>query len=261
MEVIIKNDHDEGGQLAARIVARFIRNKPQLVLGLATGSSPLGLYRELVRMHRDEDLSFCGVTTFNLDEYVGIPAVHPASYRSCMEESLFKHVDLGPGSTHLPDGNATDVPAACADYERRIRNAGGIDLQVLGIGMDGHLAFNEPSSSFRSRTRLKTLSGVTRKANAAAFGGPDNVPHHVITMGLGTIMEARCCLLLGFGRAKAPAVRDMIEGPVSASCPASLLQFHEHAIVIIDEGAASLLSRKQYYTDVYHGKPAWQRWE
>ncbi|MFZ2959610.1 MAG: glucosamine-6-phosphate deaminase [Candidatus Ozemobacteraceae bacterium] len=261
MEVIIKGDQEEGCKFGAKIVARFIRAKEKPVLGLATGSTPLPMYRELIRMHREEQLSFRSTTTFNLDEYVGLPAGHPASFRTCMEEHLFKHVDLDPGATHLPDGNAADVPGSCEDYERLIKKAGGIDIQILGLGGDGHLAFNEPSSSLRSRTRLKTLTSHTRHANAAAFGGPDKVPHHVLTMGLETIMEARTCILLAFGANKAGAVRDMVEGPVSASCPGSVLQFHEHAIVILDAESAALLTRRQYYHEVYNGKPAWQRWE
>ncbi|HNV72422.1 MAG TPA: glucosamine-6-phosphate deaminase, partial [Candidatus Ozemobacteraceae bacterium] len=214
MEVIVKPTQEAACKLAARIVARFMRQKPNLVLGCATGSSPLPLYAELVRMHREEQLSFRSVTSFNLDEYVGLDPRHPASFRACMEEHLFRHVDFAPGATHLPDGCATDLAAACESYEQAIRRAGGIDLQILGIGGDGHLAFNEPTSSLRSRTRLKTLTAHTRQANASAFGSPDKVPGHVLTMGLGTIMEARCCLLLGFGASKAAAIRDMIEGPV-----------------------------------------------
>ncbi len=262
MEVIIKPTQDEACRLGARLIARIIRTRPAPVLGLATGSSPLPLYRELVRMHREEGLSFRDVTTFNLDEYVGLDPAHPGSFRSVMEEHLFRHIDLPRERAHLPDGMTTDVPDHCAEYERRIAAAGGIDLQLLGIGSDGHLAFNEPGSSFRSRTRIKTLWTETRRANAAPFGGdPAKVPHHCLTMGLGTIMEARLCLLLGFGRGKAQAVRDMVEGPVTASCPASILQFHEHAIAIVDEDAAALLQHRDYYREVYENKPPWQRWE
>ncbi len=261
MEVIIKATQEEACRLGARIVAEVVRTRPHPVLGLATGSSPLPLYRELVRLHREEGLSFAHATTFNLDEYVGLDPAHPGSFRTCMEENLFRHIDLPRDRAHLPDGLAKDIPAHCAEYERMIAAAGGIDLQLLGIGSDGHLAFNEPSSSFRSRTRIKTLWTETRRANAGPFGSPEQVPHHCLTMGLGTIMEARRCLLLGFGRGKAQAIRDMVEGPVTASCPASLLQFHEHTIVLVDEEAGSLLQHRDYYREVYAGKPDWQRWE
>ncbi|HOT30289.1 MAG TPA: glucosamine-6-phosphate deaminase [Candidatus Ozemobacteraceae bacterium] len=260
MEIIIQKNRLDACRIGARIIARLLREKEKPVLGLATGGTPLPLYQELVRMHRDEGLSFGHVVSFNLDEYVGLDPKHPASFRACMEEHLFRHVDFAPGATHLPDGLAKDIPASCAAYEQAIRDAGGIDVQVLGIGSDGHLAFNEPTSSLRSRTRLKTLDEETRHANAAPFGGPDKVPHHVLTMGLGTIMDARCCLLLAFGASKAPAVRDMVEGPVSAWCPGSVLQFHEKAIVLLDEEAAGLLKRRQYYLDVYAGKPGWQQY-
>ncbi len=261
MEVIIKSDKIEASKLGAKIIARLIREKPKAVLGLATGSTPLALYKELVRMHRDDSLSFKSVTTFNLDEYVGLDPSHPCSFYSEMHKNLFCHLDLAKGATHLPDGMTDDLPASCANYEAAIKSAGGIDLQLLGIGHDGHLAFNEPGSSLASRTRLKTLSQKTIKANSRFFGSENKVPRHVVTMGLSTIMEAKQCVLLAFGKDKAEAVHEMIEGAVSASCPASILQFHEKAIVLLDPEAASKLKRKQYYLDVYAGKPAWQIWE
>lgn len=261
MEVIIKSDKIEASKLGAKIIARLIRDKAKAVLGLATGSTPLALYQELVRMHREESLSFKNVTTFNLDEYVGLDPEHPCSFYSEMHKNLFCHIDLAKGASHLPDGMAKDLPASCAAYEAAIKVAGGIDLQLLGIGHDGHLAFNEPGSSLASRTRLKTLSQKTIKANSRFFGSEDKVPRHVVTMGLGTIMEAKQCVLLAFGKDKAEAVHEMIEGPVSASCPGSILQFHEKAIVLLDPEAAGKLKRKQYYLDVYAGKPAWQLWD
>lgn len=260
MEVIIRETAEEACLLGARVIARLVQEiEGRAVLGLATGSSPVPLYRELVRMHREEGLSFKSARSFNLDEYVGLSPEHPASFAAFMREHLFQHVDFPPGAALLPDGLANDIPAHCAAYEKAIKEAGGIDLQLLGIGLDGHLAFNEPSSSLRSRTRLKTLSPETRKANAGPFGGMNHVPQHVLTMGLGTIMEARCCLLLALGPAKAAAVRDMIEGPVTAACPASLLQFHERAIILLDRGAAALLAHRHYYQDIEAGKPDWQR--
>lgn len=259
MEVIIKPSKESACELGAKIIARLMREKKgKVILGLATGSTPLLLYRELVRMHQEEGLSFKKAKTFNLDEYVGLSPSHPASYNTYMRENLFRHIDISPKAIHIPDGTAKDIPGSCEQYEKDMKKAGGIDLQILGIGHDGHLAFNEPSSSLTSRTRIKTLTKVTRRANAGPFGGEKLVPNHVITMGLGNIMEARICLLLAFGKDKAEAVKAMVEGPVSASCPGSILQFHQHAIVMIDEGAASLLARKEYYLEVYAGKPEWQ---
>jgi glucosamine-6-phosphate deaminase len=261
MEVIIKKDKQQAGILGAKIIADVIRKKPDAVIGLATGSTPLKLYEELVKMHNEEGLSFSRVTSFNLDEYVGLGAEHSCSFKSEMYKNLFDKIDIGPHAINIPDGHATDIPSMCAQYEESITMAGGIDIQLLGIGHDGHLGFNEPGSSLSSKTRLKTLSRQTLEANSRFFGSIDKVPRHVVTMGLGTIMKARTCLLLAFGEGKAEAVYQMVEGAVSASWPATILQHHERTIVVLDEAAASKLKRKQYYLDVYAGKPAWQRWE
>lgn len=261
MEVIIQESAEQACKLGAALVARLVRSRAHAVIGFATGSTPLPMYRDLVRRHQEDGLSFAGVTSFNLDEYVGLDPQHPASFTAFMKENVFRGLDFSPGSTHIPDGQAVDLAVECAEYERKIVAAGGIDLQILGIGEDGHLAFNEPSSSLASRTRLKTLTAVTRKANAGPFGGEENVPRHVLTMGLGTIMAARMCLMLAFGGKKADAVRQAVEGPVSAACPASILQFHEKAVVLLDREAAAGLSRGAYYQEVFAGKPAWQRWD
>lgn len=258
MEVIIKSDRNQASILGAKIIARLIRRKPNAVLGLATGSTPLKLYEELIRMHEEENLSFADVSTFNLDEYIGLAPDNRCSFSSEMHNNLFNKVNLKPGASRLPDGMSSDIPASCQEYEEAIKAAGGIDLQLLGIGVDGHLAFNEPGSSFMSRTRIKTLTHKTIEANARHFGCKDLVPRHVMTMGLGTIFEAKSCLLLAFGKEKADAIYEMIEGPVAASCPATLLQFHQKAIVILDEEAAERLKRKSHYKEVYAGKPAWQ---
>jgi glucosamine-6-phosphate deaminase len=175
-----------------------------------------------------------------------------------MEENFFSHVNLVRKNVHIPDGMVADVPAHCAEYERAIRKAGGIDLQILGLGSDGHLGFNEPGSSLASRTRIKTLTERTRSDNARFFTDAQEVPHHVITMGLGTIMESRMCLLLAFGKAKAEAVAASVEGPVTASVPGSLLQFHPQAKVLLDAESASSLTRAEYYQGVYQNKPPWQ---
>ena len=258
MEVIILPTAAEASEVAARLVARQVREKPSSVLGLATGSTPCKLYQLLARMHREDGLDFSKATTFNLDEYVNLDPTHPASYHQFMEENFFSHVNLRRESVHIPDGMVADVPAHCADYERAICKAGGIDLQILGLGSDGHLGFNEPGSSLASRTRIKTLTERTRSDNARFFTGAQEVPHHVITMGLGTIMESRMCLLLAFGKAKAEAVAASVEGPVTASVPGSLLQFHPQAKVLLDAESASSLTRAEYYQGVYQNKPSWQ---
>lgn len=261
MELIIKSDKQQACILGAKIIAGVMRKKTSAVLGLATGSTPLKVYSELVRMHQEEGLSFKQTTSFNLDEYIGLPSDHPCSFRNEMHKNLFDKIDIPPESINLPDGSAKDIPVMCAAYDEKIKSVGGIDLQLLGIGHDGHLAFNEPGSSLNSRTRLKTLSQETLEANSRFFGSIDKVPRHCVTMGLGSIMEANICLVLAFGKDKAEAVFQMVEGAVSATWPASVLQFHQHAIVLVDEEAASGLKRKQYYKDVYAGKPDWQMYE
>lgn len=261
MEVIIKEGKEAASILGAKIIANVIKRKPTAVIGLATGSTPLGIYEELVRMHRDEGLSFAKVTTFNLDEYVGLGKEHPCSFISEMHRNLFSKIDIRQDAINIPDGHAENILEMCNAYEKKILKAGGIDIQLLGIGQDGHLGFNEPGSSLSSRTRLKTLSRETRIANARYFKSSDQVPRHVVTMGLGTIMDAKTCLLLAFGEEKAEAVYQMVEGAVSASWPCTILQHHPKVIVILDEAAASRLKRRQYYKEVYAAKPTWQRWE
>jgi glucosamine-6-phosphate deaminase len=259
MEIIISADPASASGEAARFLAAVIRKKPGVVLGLATGSTPVALYRELIRMHREEALDFSGCTSFNLDEYVGLGADHPASYRRFMQENLFSSINLPAGRIHIPDGLTPDIPAHCAAYEKSIADAGGIDVQVLGIGSDGHVGFNEPTSSLASRTRIKTLTGRTRSDNAHFFESEDDVPHHVITMGIGTIMEARAVLLLAFGENKAQAVAGAVEGPITASNPASILQMHPTAKLYLDEKSATKLERRDYYRWVFDHKPDWQR--
>ncbi len=259
MEVIIKPDADAVSKTAARYFEAQLARQPASVFGLATGSTPVGLYRELVGLFQARLVDFSRATTFNLDEYVGLSPDHAGSYHSYMREHLFAHLNLPEGSTHLPDGMAADVPAHCAAYESAIRQAGGIDLQLLGLGSDGHIGFNEPSSSLRSRTRIKSITPRTIADNARFFGSEDAVPRHVITIGVGTIMEARHCLVLALGTRKAAAVAAMAEGPITADCPASILQMHERCTLIIDAAAASSLRRQAYYRWVYDHKPTWQR--
>jgi len=261
MEVIIQPNARSGAELGARILEHLICAQPSAVLGLATGSTPVALYCELIRRHREEGLDFSQATTFNLDEYVGLSPEHPASYHRFMHEHFFDHVNVDRPRIHIPDGMAKDIPAFCREYEAAIIKAGGIDLQLLGIGNDGHIGFNEPSSSLGSRTRIKTLTENTVAANQRFFSSPQEVPQHVITMGVGTILEARTCLLLAFGEGKAEAVAAMAEGPVTAMCPASALQLHPQTVLIIDEAAASHLKRVGYYRRVYAHKPAFQRFD
>lgn len=260
MEIIIKENGPLASEAAARVVARLVREKPNAVLGLATGSTPLMLYKELIRLHKEEGLDFSQVTTFNLDEYIGLPRDHEQSYYTFMWKNLFSQINIKPENVHIPDGMAADIPASCAAYERKIIEAGGIDLQVLGIGSDGHVGFNEPTSSFASRTRIKTLTQQTVQDNARFFDGDESqVPHHCITMGIGTIMDARMNLMLAFGEGKAEAIAAMVEGPVASIMPASILQHHPTAKVFIDDLAASTLKSSDYYRWVYTGKPDWQK--
>jgi glucosamine-6-phosphate deaminase len=255
MEIIIQSTPGAATSVAARIIARLLQEKPNAVLGLATGSTPLLLYRELIAMK----LEWRKVTTFNLDEYVGLAAAHPQSYHSFMWENLFRHVNIAKKNVHIPDGMTKNIPKFCTQYEKQIREAGGIDLQVLGIGSDGHIGFNEPTSSLASRTRIKTLTPQTVRDNARFFGSETEVPHHVITMGIGTIMEARQCLMLAFGAKKARAIAEAVEGPITAINPASILQMHPVAKVCLDNAAASRLQRADYYRWVYANKPVWQQ--
>lgn len=250
MRVIVAKDPQDVSQRAAKFVAAVMRRRPTCVLGMATGSTPLGLYRELIRMHRDEGLDFSRVVTFNLDEYVGLSGTHPQSYRAFMQKNLFDHINVDVRNTHVPDGRALDFENYCEQYERLIRDEGGIDLQILGIGSDGHIAFNEPGSSLGSRTRLKTLTSETVRDNARFFGSEKEVPRLAITMGVGTILESRQCLLLATGESKAKAIRDTIEGPLTAQVTASALQMHRDVVAIVDEEAGRLLERRNYYREV-----------
>jgi glucosamine-6-phosphate deaminase len=260
LEIIIQPDERAGYRLAARIITALVNSRPQAVLGLVTGRTAVPLYQEVIRVHREEKLTFASVRTFNLDEYVGLPPKHPASYHAFMKTHLFQAIDIKPANTHIPDGMAQDIPGECRRYEELIRECGGIDIQVLGIGTDGHIGFNEPSSSLGSRTRIKTLTDETRRDNAHAFASLDDVPHHVITMGIGTIMTAKSCLVLAFGPGKAEPVAKAVEGPVTAMVPASVLQFHPDVKVILDPHSAAGLAKKEYYAKVFRDKPSWQQY-
>ena len=255
MEVVVLPTYEEMSRAAAQIVADVLNAKPNAVLGMATGSTPLGLYQELVRMHREEGLDFSQVTTFNLDEYVGLRPSHSQSYHYFMHENFFKHVNIPPGQTYIPSGTTSNYQSFCQWYEQRIEECGGIDVQILGIGSDGHIAFNEPGSSLSSRTRLKTLARSTTEDNARYFERSEDVPIHAITMGVGTILEARQLLLLASGKNKAGAAAAMIEGPVTSMITASAMQLHPLAKVFLDESAASQLKMRDYYDWVMKKKP------
>lgn len=250
MRVIIEKVAEQAELRAARILADLVRRKPQAVLGLATGSTPINVYRELIRQHQEDGLDFSRITTFNLDEYVGLGPKHPQSFRHFMQAHLFDEINIDSSKTYVPDGRALDFESHCRQYEQRIVEAGGIELQLLGIGVDGHIAFNEPGSSLGSRTRLKTLASETIRQNAKFFQNDEQVPRLALTMGVGTILESRRCLLLATGVHKASAVRSMIEGPVTAQITASALQLHREVIVIVDEEAGSWLERRDYYSEV-----------
>jgi glucosamine-6-phosphate deaminase len=255
MEVIICPTYEQMSLAAAREVAKLLNTKPNVVLGLATGSTPLGMYRELVRMHREEGLDFSQVTTFNLDEYVGLPNKHPQSYHYFMNENFFRHINIPRQNIHIPSGTTRNHLAFCQWYERRIEECGGIDLQILGIGSDGHIAFNEPGSSLRSRTRLKTLARPTIEDNARFFEKQEDVPIYAITMGVGTILEAEEVLLLASGASKGQAVAAAVEGPVTSMITASALQLHPHSMLFADDDAAGELKMREYYDWIQANKP------
>ncbi|GAA3317301.1 glucosamine-6-phosphate deaminase [Arthrobacter ramosus] len=257
MEIIILPDPNAVARTAADIIQARLE-KGRTVLGLATGSTPLGTYEELIRRHCDAGLSFADAEAFTLDEYLGLPPDHPESYRSVIRREFTDNVDLRDTAVHSIDGQAKDPEAEATRFDTAIQAAGGVDIQILGIGTDGHIGFNEPMSSLASRTRIKTLTKQTRLDNARFFPSLDDVPYHVLTQGLGTIREARHLLLIGLGQAKARAVAAAAEGPVTAACPASALQLHPHATVLIDTPAASQLEQTDYYRYAHANKPAWQ---
>jgi glucosamine-6-phosphate deaminase len=257
MEVVPAASVDEVAALAADAIEALVRARPSCVLGLATGSSPVPAYAELVARHRaGRGPSYDGVRAFLLDEYVGLPPGHPQSYRATIARELTDDLGIPAERVHGPD--PADPQTAGAAYEQALADAGGVDLQVLGIGSDGHLAFNEPGSSLASLTRIKTLTDTTRRDNARFFGSVDAVPKHVLTQGLATILRARHLLLIATGAGKAAAVAAAVEGPITASCPASVLQLHPHATVLLDPDAAARLSRRDYYREVFESKPDWQ---
>ena len=248
MDVVILDSSEQVAHEAARLIGELLHGNPAAVLGLASGETPRATYRELVRAHREGGLSFRQVSTFNLDEYVGLEPGSPQSYRTYMRRELFDHVDIDPCNTFLPEcPPGTDPRTVGPSYEARIAECGGIDLQLLGVGANGHIGFNEPTSSLASRTRIKTLTRATIDANRQYFDDPSKQPQLAVTMGIATIMDARHVVLLATGERKSDAVRRLVEGPVTASCPASILQMHERVTVLLDAAAAARLELRDYY--------------
>lgn len=259
MEIVILPNSNDVGRFAAAKVASIVRAKPTAVIGLATGSSPAHIYAELARRVSEGEISFAEARGFALDEYVGIPLGHPQSYASVIARDVIGPLGFDPARVRVPDGRAANIELAAHEYDEAIVSAGGIDVQILGIGANGHIGFNEPTSSFASRTRVKTLASRTREDNARFFDDPSQVPMHCLTQGLGTILEARLLVLVAQGSAKAEAIARTVEGPVSSMVPASALQLHPHATVIVDEEAGSQLQLADYYRHTFANKPSWQR--
>lgn len=258
MQVIIRSTREKASLLAAMLIAKMVRTKPDLVMGLATGETMERIYAILVNMHTQEGLDFSLVRTFNLDEYIGLPASDPHSYHFYMNKHLFSHINIDPRNTHIPDGMAKDFPKECRDYEDRIKRCGGIDIQLLGLGSVGHIGFNEPLSALYSRTREKGLTPTTLQQNARYFGNDTSkMPTRALTMGVGTILEARRILLVATGKSKADILAKAVEGPITSMITASAIQLHPHATVITDNEAAENMVAKDYYRWIYDNEPEW----
>jgi glucosamine-6-phosphate deaminase len=259
MEVIVRPTAEHAAELVGRLIAARLRSKPDLVLGLATGRTMERVYDRLVAAQQSEGLDFSRCRTFNLDEYIGLPAEDEHSYRYYMNHHLFSRINIDLAKTYVPDGMAIDLRAEAARYENLIRQTGGIDLQLLGLGEAGHIGFNEPLSALMSRTREKALTPITRQQNAAMFGGDlDKVPKRALTMGVGTILDARELLLLATGGAKASILAKAVQGPITAMISASAMQLHPNCKVIVDEEAARELKERDYYDWIFQNEPEWQ---
>lgn len=254
MEVIIKPSYEQICEETAGIIHQAWMKKKNLILGLATGKTPLGLYARLIDLQRKGKMDFSSVSTFSLDEYLGLEECHPQSFAYYMEKNLYQHVNIKKENIFCLRGKPHDIESHCREYEDKIRSVGGIDIQILGVGRNGHIGFNEPGSSLQSRTRLAGLARETVEANSRSFKKGEEVPRFCLTMGIGTILESRMILLLASGRDKAEAIAKAVEGPLTASVPASALQLHPQAKILVDEEAASLLRRKDYYLWTYENK-------
>jgi glucosamine-6-phosphate deaminase len=258
MEVIIRNNAQTAVNLTARLIAEDLHKKPGMVLGLATGRTMEAVYAEMARMHQTDKLDFSLAKTFNLDEYIGLPSENINSYRYYMNSHLFNNVNIDIRNTHLPNGIADDIDLECEKYEKLILECGGIDLQLLGIGRDGHIGFNEPLSALRSRTRAKSLTPLTFAQNSPLFDKPEDMPKRAITMGVGTVLEAKRIIMLVVGEEKSNILAKAVEGPVTSMISATALQLHPHCTVIVDEAAASQLKEKDYYYWIFDNEPEWE---
>ena len=247
MRVVILPSEKEASNFAAGFIENFIVNKKNAALGLATGSSVLLTYESLIKKHNSDGLSFKDITTFNLDEYVGLKPGHTQSYRHYMNNKLFNHIDIDKKNTYIPECFNKDYELCCENYESKIKSIGGVDLQLLGLGTNGHIGFNEPTSSLSSRTRVKTLTENTVANNARFFDDKEFQPSIAVTMGIGTIMDADNIILIGLGKHKSKAVADLVEGPISSFCPGSALQNHQNVVIVLDSLAASELKLYDYY--------------
>jgi glucosamine-6-phosphate deaminase len=254
VEVIVLATPAEVAEAAAALVAQVVIAKPKAVIGFATGSSPLGIYAALARRAGSRQLDFSSVTGFALDEYVGLSPSDPRSYASVIDREVTARLGLRRDNVHVPDGEAHDLGAACSAYEAAIDAAGGVDIQILGLGANGHIGFNEPTSSLVSHTRVKTLAQRTLSDNARFFANAESVPTHCVTQGLGTIMRARKIVLVAQGATKAAAVAAVVEGPVSSMWPGSVLQNHEHVVVLVDSAAGAQLCLRDYYQQIQEHK-------
>lgn len=258
MEVIIRPNTNAACELVSALIAQEVRRRPHLVLGLATGRTMENVYERLARYHREENLDFSLTRTYNLDEYIGLAPEDPNSYRFYMNKHLFNKINIDLRNTHLPNGFADDVDLECELYEDSIDRAGGIDLQLLGIGRSGHIGFNEPLSALQSRTRAKSLTPVTIEQNSPLFDPPESMPRRAVTMGVGTILEAKRVITLVTGKEKAEILAQAVEGPVTSMISASALQLHPHCTVIVDEEAAGLLQGREYYDWIFKTEPEWE---
>ena len=258
MEVIIQPDAENAASLTVALIEQEVRMRPNAVLGLATGRTMEIVYDKLAARHTEAGLDFSGCSSFNLDEYIGLPGDDPHSYRHYMNERLFSKINIDPKNTYLPNGVAKNIDAECAAYERKIEKMGGIDLQLLGIGTTGHIGFNEPLSALRSRTRAKALTPKTREQNQSMFASADDVPKRAITMGVGTILDSRRCILLATGESKAEIIAKAVEGPVTSMISASALQLHPRCTFIVDEAAAAHLENRDYYHWIFQNEPEWE---
>lgn len=243
MKLIVTKNYDELSKVAAKEMADIIKNNPKAVLGLATGGSPIGMYKELIRMNKEGQVDFSQITTVNLDEYVGLSGEHNQSYRYFMNENLFNHININKENTFVPNGLAEDIEKECIDYDQKIAELGGTDAQLLGIGNNGHIAFNEPDNFLVAGTHLTGLTQNTIEANARFFDSIDEVPKTALTMGLGGIMKSRKIIVIASGAGKAEAVKEMLSGKIKTNMPASMLQMHKDVVLIVDEDAASLINR------------------